>query len=104
MRIGLSDDEINTICYHIKSHENQISIPDEPSCSSTNGPSSKCLANAQSKQRESDENLKLCIICNKLKFKSEIKLYRISETKQAIKLNLDDVYARCSTYFLSLVS
>ena len=58
----------------------------------------------RSKRRKTDELKKPCIICNQITFKGDSNLCRICEEKRAklflcaIRLNLDEVYTRCSTY------
>ena len=57
----------------------------------------------RSKRQKIDEQSK-CIICNQTKHKNVRQLYRLSEPSRAqafldaIKLNLDEVYTRCSIY------
>ena len=56
------------------------------------------------KRLKAEGDKKPCVICSQLKFKGDENLYRLCEEKRAkmflcaIKLNLDDVYTRCSTY------
>ena len=58
----------------------------------------------RNKRLKAEGDKKPCVICSQPKFKGDENLYRLCEEKRAkmflcaIKLNLDDVYTRCSTY------
>ena len=58
----------------------------------------------RNKRLKAEGDKKSCVICSLLKFKGDENLYGLCEEKRAkmflcaIKLNLDDVYTKCSTY------
>lgn len=104
----LSEEDIAGIQYHLKAcYKPYVLRSKRVTAVEEDEPIDIDTLNAlkRSKRRKTEPCVKQpCIICNQKTFKGNADLYRISEANRAkmflgaIKLNLDEVYTRCSTY------
>ena len=110
----LDDEDIDSICYHLKACYKPYILRSKRAESTQETDSidenaaeldeTKFKTQGCSTRRKTDELKKPCIICNQITFKGDSNLYRICEEKRtklflcAIRLTLDEVYTRCSTY------
>ena len=112
--VDLDDEDIDSICYHLKACYKPYILRSKRAESTQETDSidenaaeldeTKFKTPGRSKRRKTDELKNPCIICNQITFKGDSNLHRICEEKRAklflcaIRLNLDEVYTRCSTY------
>ena len=94
-------------CYkrYILQSERALSVQEDDAINDYDDQSKEELKTpGRNKHLKAEGDKKTCVICSQLKFKGDENLYRLCEEKRAkmflsaIKLNLDDVYTRCSTY------
>ena len=107
---GLTGEELENVGYHLKECYKKYILRAERERKDTEKNEKQkseeypeISSPVRSKRQKIDEQSK-CIICNQTKHKNDRQLYRLSEPSRAqafldaIKLNLDEVYTRCSIY------